>query len=249
MPPSSSAQPRLSLDGCQRRRIYLLRHADVSYMDDKGVPVSDSRAVPLTAKGRQSAAMTAELLAEVPFDRAICSGLPRTVETAGIVMGQRTEPRLEMHPSLEELRGAGRGKVRLDPMQAAYSFWNAGTPKTRYLGGESFRDAADRAQSTVASLLAESGWNCMLAVCHGGINRLLLTWTLGVPIGQMAPFEQDPCCVNILDFDLDEHGRIRRTVIRGVNITARETAKNALNLTTLEEMAAPLLNSRPPSPQ
>lgn len=236
--PAAPNAPFHSLDGHRRRRIYLLRHADVSYMQSDGTPVTDPRAVPLTDKGRESAQMTAQLLADVVFDRAICSGLPRTVETATLVMGDRSEPRLEMHPALEELRGGGRGTVNFDPVQAAYSLWDAGLQDSRYLGGEDYRAAAARAQNAMVSLLSEGDWNCMLAVCHGIINRLILAWALGIPLGRMAPFEQDPCGINILDFDLDEHGKIRRLVLRGANITARETAKASLGLTTLEEMAA-----------
>ena len=68
----------------QRRRILLMRHGAVSYVGPGGRPV-DPDAVSLTDEGRTQAAAAAQLLSQVELDRVICSGLPRTVETAGIV--------------------------------------------------------------------------------------------------------------------------------------------------------------------
>ena len=54
-----------------RRRVYLLRHGDVSYFPE-GRPVPPEE-VPLNDEGRLQAHATARALAEVPFDRAISS--------------------------------------------------------------------------------------------------------------------------------------------------------------------------------
>src|SRR5262245_19945209 len=86
-----------------RRRIYLMRHADVSYYDSAGRP-HRSASVPLTEAGRLQARAAAEALAEVPLDRAIVSGLARTIETARIVVGDRPIP-LEERTALQEIRG------------------------------------------------------------------------------------------------------------------------------------------------
>ena len=238
---------RRSLDGCERKRIYLMRHAEVSYVQADGTAVADPRQVPLTAVGEDSGRMTCDMLADIAFDRAICSGLPRTVQTARLVLAGRDKPRLEMHPALEEIRGMRRRQLSdasaeqnaadaYDPALTAYAFWDAGRAGASFTGGESYEDAAFRVQNTVAALLGEPGWNCMLAVCHGGVNRLLLSWAIGAPLSCMAPFEQDPCCFNIVDFDIDAHNKIRRAVLRGVNISARDTIKQHRQLTTLEEI-------------
>lgn len=243
-----------SLDGCIRKRIYLLRHSDVSYIEQDGNLVTNSSLVALTDQGIKNAEMTAAMLGEIAFDRAVCSGLKRTVQTAKIVLGKRTKPTLEIYPALEEMRGGVRQRAAavagnqsmppFDPVKAAYSFWDAGKPSAHYLGGESYQEAAQRVQDTFSSLLTEPGWQSMLAVCHGGVNRLLLSWSIGAPLSSMAPFEQDPCCVNILDFDLDEKMKLRRVILRAVNISARDPVKKDRDLTTLEEMAAQMLSKR-----
>ncbi len=52
-----------------RRRVYLLRHAEVSYFDPAG-KAHPPRTVPLTPEGREQAAAAARALAPVPLDRA-----------------------------------------------------------------------------------------------------------------------------------------------------------------------------------
>jgi len=87
-----------------RRRIYLMRHGHVSYADEQGRPINPQE-VPLTAAGRAQAAAARDLLAEVAFDRAVCSGLPRARQTAEIVLEPHAV-RLEDQPGFTELRGA-----------------------------------------------------------------------------------------------------------------------------------------------
>ena len=69
-----------------RRRIYLMRHAQVRYFE--GVRPEQ---VLLTDEGRRQAQAAATALAGVRFDRVLTSGLPRTLETARIV-ASKIEP-------------------------------------------------------------------------------------------------------------------------------------------------------------
>ncbi|HET9938184.1 MAG TPA: histidine phosphatase family protein, partial [Gaiella sp.] len=67
-----------------RRRLFLMRHAEVSYFRPDGSPV-DPAAVPLNEDGIIQAHAVAEAFREIELDRVITSGLPRTLETARIV--------------------------------------------------------------------------------------------------------------------------------------------------------------------
>ncbi len=95
-----------------RRRIYLMRHGNVTYFDANGKPLPPDT-VPLNEQGRRQATAAGQVFAQaaVRFDRVIVSGLPRTVQTAQHVLaetGQQIE--LETWPELEELKG---GKLEL----------------------------------------------------------------------------------------------------------------------------------------
>ena len=70
------------------------------------------------------------------------------------------------------------------------------------------------------------------------VNRLMLAWAIGAPLGASAGFEQDTGCINIVDFDLvpDEEGtvRIERALLKAVNLTPANYLKNGMNLRSLE---------------
>jgi broad specificity phosphatase PhoE len=80
-----------------RRRLYLMRHAEVSYVGQR-----DPEVVRLTERGREQAAAAYRGLADVALDLVVTSNLPRTVETAAIVAPGR-EP--EQWDDFAELRG------------------------------------------------------------------------------------------------------------------------------------------------
>src|SRR5581483_12279398 len=87
--------------GTPRRRIVLMRHAEVDYFDAVGVPFKP-QTVPLNAEGRLQAQHAARELAGNPFDRAVCSGLVRSIETAAVVAGHR-DVTIEQCPDLCEI--------------------------------------------------------------------------------------------------------------------------------------------------
>ena len=72
-----------------RRRLYLMRHGAVDYVDARGRPVAPDQ-VPLTAEGRAQGVAARALLEGVELDRVIASGLPRTMETAELAAPGRT---------------------------------------------------------------------------------------------------------------------------------------------------------------
>ena len=68
-------QKRMSLDGAERRRLYLFRHGAVDYVDEEGNVVPDPDDVSLNARGREEAHAMQAMIADVSLDTAICSGL------------------------------------------------------------------------------------------------------------------------------------------------------------------------------
>ncbi len=229
---------RLPFEAGRRRRIYLMRHAEADYFGENGERRPDPNVVPLTAAGRSEALAMADWLSPVPFDRAICSGLARTVETATIVLGGR-DLALEQRPALKEIQGAGlEERARLAPIDYAYAMFRAGEPEARFAAGERFADFQARILPAFTAILGDPGWTSLLLVCHGGTNRAILTWFLGLGLDAFGQLEQDSCCLNILDFDqLDGSGEIVRKVVRAMNLTAFNTAKTRWDYLSMEHLA------------
>jgi broad specificity phosphatase PhoE len=209
-----------------RRRIYLMRHAQVSYFED-GRPLRPDL-VPLTAEGREQAAAAAQLLDGIAFDRVVTSGLPRTLETARIV-APSAEP--EAWPELREIESGRLGEIPEDELEAAFvSAWRDVVPEdTRFLGGETIRSLLDRVLPAVDRLVADPEWDIVLAVLHGGVNRAILSYALTGGRAFLGNFEQSPACVNVLDVGDD-------WVVRAVNHAPTDPSHLRNRLRTMEEL-------------
>ena len=180
-----------------RRRLYLMRHAEVSYFGDDGQPV-DPVDVSLNPEGIAQANAAAEALAGIQLDRVLTSGLARTLETAAIV-APGIEP--ESWPDLSELRGGRLSEIPTDALQHEFvhAFRGVIPNETRFLRGESIGELFDRVLPALERLVADESWHTALAVLHGGVNRAILSYALTAERMFLGHFEQAPACVNVLD--------------------------------------------------
>jgi len=227
-----------------RRRIYLMRHGFVDYTSEAVRKARDPKVATLTPRGEEEARAAGTALSEVHFDLALCSGLPRTRQTAEIVLAEHPKaPKLEVDERFGELRSGTYMDFHSAEHLAAvmtFTFEQAGEPGAEFLpGGEKFADALFRGRAALRELLVRPGWATALVVAHEVMNRMLLADVIGAPLGASAGFEQDTGCINILDFDMvpDESGegtRIERGVIKAVNLTPANYLKNGMNLRSLE---------------
>ena len=215
----------------KRRRIYLMRHGDVSYFDASGRPFRPDT-VPLNEAGRLQAEAAGRLLADVPIDRVVASDLQRSIETASLATAGRSS-RLQTLAQLREIQPGRLADIPVQDIETAFTkaFAIDLTPDARFLGGETLGSLIDRVQSCFQLLLADTAWNQLLIVAHGGVNRVILASALGVALPGFAAFEQDPGCLNILD--VDSSGRM---LVRLVNYTPDNPIKKGLELTTMESL-------------
>ena len=217
-----------------RRRIYLMRHAEVRYF--RGEHPHEVR---LTEAGVGQADAAASALAGVAFDRVITSGLPRTLETAGIVAPAIAAERNDALREIEsgDIRGLPQ-EVLQEMMTAAFR----GTVplESRFLGGETIASLLDRVLPELGALLADAEWDVALLVLHGAVNRVVLSHALTGERCFLGGFEQAPGCINVLDVDGDG-----AFVVRAVNHTPYDPAHvNAPRLTTMEQLWQDYLDAR-----
>jgi probable phosphoglycerate mutase len=225
-----------------------MRHGHVDYFSKQVLVDKRTDLVPLTPLGREQASASGAALAHVRFDRAICSGLPRTRETAERVMaanGDAAHLALESDHGLEEIKGGVQTANSREELSArlTFEFDQAARPGATMFGGEVFAEALVRSQRAIETLLSQPDWHTALVVAHEGINRLLLGWMTGNGLSAIQSFEQDLACINILDFDLvpraDGAGtEIARSIIKAVNLTPYNYTKHGMNLRSLEAIFA-----------
>ena len=226
------------------RRLYLMRHGFVDYTSAEVRAAQDPSIAYLTEAGRDEAQAAGLALSDVQLDVAFHTGLRRTLETAEIVLNEHRlkTPELECESRFAELRSGQYIDFKSAEHLAAtmtFQFERAGETGATFLeGGERFSDAMQRIEDGLKGLLSRPGWATGLLVAHEVVNRMILAWSIGAPLGASAAFEQDTGCINIIDFDLvpDEFGttRIERTLIKAVNLTPANYLKNGMNLRSLE---------------
>jgi probable phosphoglycerate mutase len=218
-----------------RRRIYLLRHAEVSYLGMGNRLVRPEEAA-LTPVGEAQARALGKLLAKVRFDRVVTSGLPRTLDTARrLLEGRADAPAVESWPDFAELRGGKLRDLAPSALEEALlgAFRGAVTESTRFLGGESIGDLFDRVLPALQRLIGDPGWDCALLVLHGAVNRALISWALTGARTFLGHIEQSPGCLNILDIG-------EGWVVRTVNFRPEDPLFLDGRETTMEKLHAEL---------
>ena len=210
-----------------RRRLYLMRHAEVSYFGDDGTPVNPAE-VPLNEEGIAQATAVAESMRGIELDRVLTSGLPRTLETASIVASTLAA---ESWPELREIQGGRLSEIPADALQQEFvhAFRGVIPNETRFLRGESIGELFDRVLPALDRLVADDGWNTVLAVLHGGVNRAILSHALTGERMFLGHFEQAPACVNVLDL-----GEGDEWIVRAVNVAPYDILHLAHRSTTME---------------
>ncbi|HVS85216.1 MAG TPA: histidine phosphatase family protein [Gaiellaceae bacterium] len=207
-----------------RRRIYLMRHAQVRYFE--GLRPEDVR---LTERGREQAAAAARELAGVEFDRVLTSGLPRTDETARIVAPAH-EP--EPHAELREIEsGDIRGLADAEVQELMTAAFRGVVPhETPFLGGETIGALLARVLPELARIVADPSWDVLLLVLHGAVNRAILSRAVTGEAVFLGGFEQSPGCINVLEVDA-----AGEWIVRAVNHTPYDPAHAASPRTTTME--------------
>ncbi len=211
-----------------------MRHGSVNYFEPGGRPLPPDN-VSLNDAGVRQAVAAGTLFAQhkVKFDRVIVSGLPRTVQTAQHVMAALGRAQnVEHRPPLEEIRSGKLGDIPVDELRASFTQVMDGTAglDTRFLGGESLGTMLDRVLPEIDLLRADKGWDTLLMVLHGGVNRGILSYLLSGEKRLLGGFEQSPACINIIDIGI----ATRDVVLRTVNLSPTDWLQNDTRSTTME---------------
>lgn len=186
------------------------------------------------------------LFTGVTIDRVICSGMRRARETASRVF-KDSVIEIEDHPDLREIRAARTEQsANLDLVaDVAFGHWAAGEAGSRFLGGELYADFYARIATAMDRLTLGPDWHNLAIFAHGGTNAAIIGWTSGLGLSAFGVVDQASCCVNVLDFDFgDNDGRLRRKVVRAMNITADDPVKSSRHGSGMESLARLLISRR-----
>jgi len=209
----------------------------VSYRRPDGRTIFSTQ-VPLTEEGMEQARHMQELLAPVPFDLGVHTGLTPKRDAAKLV----PQGRAVCLDEIGERRKMQAGSIdrlsdeRIDA-KFTYGMERAAPPGAGFSGGESFAAFRDRIVPAFEAFLQRSDWTTALVVGHGGTNAVILAWVTRGGLAGLSAFEQDAGCVNIIDADVVDCETLRR-IIRAVNLTPYNFAKHEHCLTVAERIVA-----------
>lgn len=224
----------------RRRRVILMRHGAVQYFrPGQGQPEAADR-VPLTPEGLAQARSAGRAMAAagVRIDRAVCSGLPRTVQTAEAVLQAWSDPPPLRHdPAWQEARGGRLRDLPEAEWAVAFTALQRGplTEDTRFLGGERLGEVLDRILPAWEALRGEPDWDTALVVAHGVVNAVVLSAVVSGGQRLVLPgWQQDPAALNLIDLGTGPGDDVLRTV----NLSATDPWHGGDRQTTMEALLA-----------
>lgn len=171
--------------------IYLIRHGEIDLWGKKRlIGQVDLR---LSEQGREQAHLYKQAFVPPWFDHIYCSDLMRSLETARIIASPEEET-IRIEPRLREINfGFWDGREVAEVQQAYPEEWGKREQDVIHYtppAGESFVDLARRVLPAFEEIVAQTDKR-VLVVGHAGVNRVILTKILGMPLEQLFRIQQE----------------------------------------------------------
>ncbi len=199
-------------------RLYLVRHGQVA--DGHTHLYHGNNDVGLSPAGVRQLELLAEHLAPVPLAGIYASDLTRALTGARIIARGR-EVEAQALPEFREVHfGVWEGLSFTEiaeryPEELQARFRDLAN--FRIPGGESLGDVRRRALPQLAQLIERHEAQAFLVVAHAGVNRVILSEALGLPLDRLFRLDQNYGGLNIVDYFPDM--AVVRLINGGVNGT------------------------------
>jgi alpha-ribazole phosphatase/probable phosphoglycerate mutase len=197
-------------------RLYLVRHGQVA--DGHTHRYHGNNDIGLSPQGVRQFEELAAQLAGVDLAGVYASNLTRAWTGAAIIgRGRAVTP--QAIPEFREVHfGAWEGLSFTEiaeryPTELEARFRDL--TSFRIPGGESLTDVRARAMPRLNDLIRQHDGQAFIIVAHAGVNRVILSEALGLPLDHLFRLDQNYGCLNIIDYFPDM--AVVRLVNGGVN--------------------------------
>jgi alpha-ribazole phosphatase len=178
--------------------IYLMRHGETA-VGKKFIGQTD---IPLTPKGQAQMAPWKPFFEDIGMEAVYCSELKRSIDSAEILRKTR-DPGMKISSELKEIHlGRWEGEEMAVVKSRRPEQWEArGRDMDVFKppGGESFLDVSHRVIPFFEGLARKFQDKHILIMGHAGVNRVILSHILGMPIRNLFRLEQAYACLNIIE--------------------------------------------------
>lgn len=188
--------------------LFLIRHGATEGSETKRYKGSID--VPLSENGiEQIKKVSAFISAEVSrfespkLSDIFTSPLGRALKSAEIISAPHGLTPVVVNDLRERSFGKWEGMTfseirEQDP--AEFDAWAGNPLKYSPVGGESTIEVRDRTISALDNILNDNAGKNIAIVAHGGVNRIILCHTMGIPLENIFRIEQDNAAINIIEF-------------------------------------------------
>ena len=182
-------------------RVYLVRHGQVA--DGHTDRYHGNNDIGLSPNGVRQLEDLAAQLAAVPLAGVYASDLTRSLTGAEIISrGRNLAP--QTIPEFREIHfGAWEGLSFTEiaaryPAELEARFRDL--TSFRIPGGESLLDLSSRVLPRLGDLINQHLQEAFIIVAHAGVNRVILSEALGLPLDHLFRLDQNYGCLNIIDY-------------------------------------------------
>ena len=197
-------------------RLYLVRHGRVA--DGQAHRYHGHNDIGLIPLGEKQLEDLAAQLQAIPLAGVYASDLYRAFRGAEIISrGRNLTP--QAVPEFREVNFGVWEGLSFEEIAAHYPQELQGRfqdlANFRIPGGESLMDVRGRALPRLNELLEKHTSQAFLIVAHAGVNRVILSEALGMPLEHLFRLDQNHGCLNIIDYFPDL--AVVRLIKGGVN--------------------------------
>lgn len=189
------------MKGQPTSRILLFRHGETA--NSKEVCFNGHFDVGLSERGGKQFQNWAELLKQEKFEAVYSSDLQRTRNSAQYIAAEHGLDTVSyselrelsfgiwegMSVSEVEVKFPGQMKERMESVSAFQAD-----------GGETYPQLQARVIPKYEEIVARHNSGQIVMVCHGGVNRVILSHLLGIPIDKIFRIHQDYAALNIIQY-------------------------------------------------
>jgi alpha-ribazole phosphatase/probable phosphoglycerate mutase len=182
-------------------RLYLVRHGQVA--DGHTQRYHGNNDIDLSPQGVRQLEKLAGQLKDTSLAAVYASDLARSRQGAQILcQGRALTP--QSVPEFREIHFGIWEGLTLTEISEQYPEELQGRFRDlanyRIPGGESLMDVRDRVLPKLQELLARHHGQALALVAHAGVNRVILSQALGLPLTHLFRLDQNYGCLNIIDY-------------------------------------------------
>ncbi|MDN5352719.1 MAG: alpha-ribazole phosphatase [Clostridiales bacterium] len=182
------------------RTVYLIRHGKIELGNEKRLVGRTD--LPLSEEGIEQVRRIGASFFRVPLECAYTSPLSRCVDTADIVLAGR-DTKIITVADFAEIDLGLWDNMKVSEIQAEYpeAYEARGKDIAGYIPpeGESFYQVEKRVMPAFETIF-ESTRGDIAIFAHAGVNRVIISHLLGLPINDLFNISQPYGCINILNW-------------------------------------------------